>query len=100
MESPHSSKVLLDYTLNGLLIGLGFHDYRQFIKAVLRIILGIDYDNGGEGKVEANDAAFGHLSGIGLVCHTTICRISPVISLFTAGSGKANCYLNTLNLST
>ena len=41
MESPQFSRVLYDSTLEFLFVGLGIHDYRQVIKAVLRIILGI-----------------------------------------------------------
>lgn len=65
MEGPHFSQALYDSTLEGLLIGLRIHDYRQFIKALLRIVLGIDYDEGEDDKIDVTDAAFGHSSDIG-----------------------------------
>jgi superfamily II DNA helicase RecQ len=60
MRSPHFSKVLYDSSLHHINIGLGIHDYRQFVKAVLRIVLNIDYDNGEEDTIDVADASFGH----------------------------------------
>jgi hypothetical protein len=65
METSQFSKVLFDSTLEFLHVGLGIHDYRQFIKAVLRVILGINYDKGEDDQIDVTDASFGHSSDIG-----------------------------------
>ena len=67
MTSPQFSKVLYESSLHHINIGLGIHDYRQFIKAVLRIVLNIDHDKlGDEGDtVDPADSSFGHSREIG-----------------------------------
>lgn len=81
MESPQFSKVLYNSTQESLHIGLGIHDYRQFIKAVLRVVLAIDYDNGEEDQavtqVNAIDTSFGHSSKIGTSMYGLSCTDLP-----------------------
>lgn len=65
MDTAAFSKVLHNSTLEFLNIGLGISDYRQFIKSVLRLVLGIDYDKEEEDQNNPADASFGHSSRIG-----------------------------------
>jgi DEAD/DEAH box helicase len=66
MLGPQFSKVLYQSTLQYLFVGLGISDYRQLIKAILRIVLGIDYDDGDDDdKIEVADEIFGHSNQVG-----------------------------------
>ena len=65
MQTPQFSKALYDSSLNHINIGLGIHDYRHLIKAILRIVLSIDYDNDEEDDTGVEDASFGHSRAIG-----------------------------------
>lgn len=68
MLSHHFSKALYDSSLDHIHIGLGIRDYRQFIKAILRIVLDIDYESGkleDDSSIDVSDASFGHSRAIG-----------------------------------
>jgi superfamily II DNA helicase RecQ len=66
MQSHQFSKVLYGSSLHHIKVGLGIHDYRQFIKAVLRTVLDSNYDGGEEdGGIDVADASFGHSRDIG-----------------------------------
>lgn len=65
MQSADFSKVLFDSSLHYIKIGLGLRNYRQFIKAVLRVVLDIDYDSDEKDSIDASDASFGHSEEIG-----------------------------------